>query len=82
MSLPNYYSFNADVSSTTFFHAKPKEEAYAIPPVGFYPDRGDGKLRKALYGVKIAPEAWDPSCEPNVCGASRACTTSQRRTSA
>ena len=45
--------------STPFLHAGLQDDFYVWPPKEFYPDRTTvWKLKRALYGLRDAPRAW------------------------
>ncbi|CAE7690184.1 unnamed protein product [Symbiodinium sp. CCMP2592] len=54
----NWFVLAGDVS-TAFLHALLSEEIFVIPPGEFYPNGGVlWKLRRAMYGLKQSPKAW------------------------
>lgn len=53
------FSFSVYDFRTMFLHASLQEDVYIKPSVGFPPDGGVAwKPRKAMYGPKTAPKAW------------------------
>ena len=58
-ALQRGYSINFADVSTAFLHADIDEEIWVVPPKEAYPNGGVlWKLRKAMYGLRSAPKAW------------------------
>ncbi|OLP95903.1 Retrovirus-related Pol polyprotein from transposon TNT 1-94 [Symbiodinium microadriaticum] len=54
----NWFVLAGDVS-TAFLHALLNDDVFVIPPGEFYPNGGVlWKLRRAMYGLKQSPKAW------------------------
>ena len=54
----DWFVLAGDVS-TAFLHALLNEEVFVIPPMEFYPKGGVlWRLRRAMYGLKQSPKAW------------------------
>ena len=54
----NWFILAGDVS-TAFLHALLNDDVFVIPPGEFYPHGGVlWKLRRAMYGLKQSPKAW------------------------
>nr|GFA00113.1 retrovirus-related Pol polyprotein from transposon TNT 1-94 [Tanacetum cinerariifolium] len=59
----NINIYQMDVK-TTFLNGELKEEVYVCQPKGFIDPDHPTCLKKALYGLNQAPQAWMDSCDP------------------